>query len=183
MSEIVTERLILRDMERSDASDLLSLYSDRQVMLGQSLAEPLDTADDVLALIDYEAAHQRVDQPKAKVIERKCDEAVIGVISVNECVDNTVDIAYYLKKNMWHHGYMSEALKAYCGDVFHHFDIHLITAQYRCDNVKSASVLTACGFHVINESKQMLMNDYKLHDTFIAGLNFEDFKKVSQGIK
>ena len=183
MSEIVTERLILRDMERSDASDLLSLYSDRQVMLGQSLAEPLDTADDVLALIDYEAAHQRVDQPKAKVIERKCDEAVIGVISVNECVDNTVDIAYYLKKNMWHHGYMSEALKAYCGDVFHHFDIHLIIAQYRCDNVKSASVLTACGFHVINESKQMLMNDYKLHDTFIAGLNFEDFKKVSQGIK
>lgn len=178
MPEITTARLILRKVERQDALDLLAVYADQSVMFGQSAADMLYTADDVLKLIDYELTHYSEKAWALTVIERKSDEALIGVISVNEANQSSVDIAYYLKQSAWHQGYMKEALTAYCADLFQRVNVSFITAQYRCDNFRSAAVLKACGFRETGVIESVLLNDYKYHDASTCILTNEAFETM-----
>lgn len=176
MSDMITERLILRAIERSDAIDLLSIYADDKVMFGQSTADMQKNADDILLLIDYEYTHCCNHELLPTVIERKSDEVVLGIISVNQADSYSVDIAYFLKIDEWHHGYMKEALSVYCENLFQKLNIHCITAQCRSDNRQSAAVLNACGFHRLPNREQVLLNDYKYHEAVTYRLCCDDIR-------
>lgn len=179
MLELLTPRLCLRTIERSDAVDISMLLSENSISLGQG-SNFYYSPDHILSLIDYEQKHSEQDI-LSMMIERKSDEALIGIISVNEHTQEAVDIAYFVKPALRRQGYMREALQAYCAYLFHKHNIHCIIAQHRVDNVASAALLKACGFIQSKECERMLLNDYKYHEVITCKLTSDEFIKKSIG--
>lgn len=130
------------------------------------------TADYILSLIDAELQSGRM---RSMVIERLSDDALIGIISVNEHTYDSVDIAYFMKAEVRRQGYMREALQVYCAFVFSRCAIQRIIAQYRTDNEASAVLLSSCGFIKMGIT-QMLMNDYKYHEVVTCCLTKDEFQ-------
>lgn len=143
-----TERLILRGFTYDDIDQYLKFFSDPDVQkyLGE-LPVPKD----------LKSARQWVDNMngrclKSKLvitwcIELKSQKAVVGRIDLGGFVRKSMaDIAYYLSKEYWNKGIMSEAAKEVVTFGFEQLGLHRIQTTVLPENIYSLKILKKLGF-------------------------------------
>ena len=82
------------------------------------------------------------------LIIKKEDNVIVGTIDFKgePNAKGEVEIGYGLGKQHEHHGYMTEAVQAFCKWGRDKKDIKYIIAETKIDNIASQRVLQRCGF-------------------------------------
>ena len=173
-----TERLILRGFTYDDIEKYLRFFSDPDVQkyLGD-LAIPKDS----------KSARQWVDNMngrclKSKLvitwcIELKSKKEVVGRIDLGGFIRKSMaDIAYYLSKEYWNKGIMSEAVEEVVKFGFEQLGLHRIQTTVLPENIYSLRILKKNGFR-----EEGLLRKYNhgriFVDTLMLSLLKEDYEK------
>lgn len=146
--ELMTERLLLRQLNLADAPEIFFLRSDKRVLkyIGK---EPAKSVKEAEAFI--KAVNQNVTANEAVfwgIALRNKPGAVIGTICFwNLQKENyRTEIGYVLHPNHWEKGLMKEAIKKVTEYGFSRLKLHSIEARIESRNEASAAVLISTGF-------------------------------------
>lgn len=144
---LVTERLVLREVRRSDDEALFRIRSDQRIM--EHISRPLAvTMDEVHALIDRVLQEQTDGDGISWAITLKNDDTLIGTIGYYRLKKehHRGEVGYALHSDHWRNGYMREALNAAVDCGFERFGFHSIEAITDPRNIASNTLLERCGF-------------------------------------
>ena len=141
MAELITQRLILRPVVRSDLPDILTLAGDAAVaeMTG-GISHPLSAAD-VEAWLESCGSD---DQHFA--MTRAADQAFLGVVGLSLPQDRQPYLGYWLGRGHWGQGYATEAVRRVLRYAFGEMKLSEIEAGVFPGNDASVRVLTKTGF-------------------------------------
>jgi ribosomal-protein-alanine N-acetyltransferase len=141
-----TERLILRQLEASDAQDAFLFMSD----------EENTRYYDPAPMTQLEQAEKSIERHRRRFAQRealrwgitlKGENRVIGNGGYAWDADNQLAVlSYILAKRYWNQGIMTEALTAMIQFGFEHIHLHRIEAQVAYPNLASARLLEKLGF-------------------------------------
>lgn len=150
METIETERLSLRRLEAADALAVLCIAGDEDTAWWADIV-PLEDIDDSKYFIRWGNNRDGFEQYG---ITLRGENRVIGLVQVTswtlggrtECV-----MGYMLSDRERGRGYMTEAVRAVCGDLFGRRGVSAVTCEILPDNVGSRGVVSRCGFRVEDE--------------------------------
>tara|TARA_B110000208_G_C11462275_1_gene318836 strand:- start:53 stop:559 length:507 start_codon:yes stop_codon:yes gene_type:complete len=143
MIVLITERLILREFELTDAEAMFNLNSDEEVLryTGDKQFESIEDANNFFKNYpDYEK-----NGFGRWALVTKGDKEVIGWCGLKKHEDNTVDIGYRIFKNQWNKGYATEASIACLEYGFQVFELDEIIANAATENKASIRVMEKIG--------------------------------------
>lgn len=144
--EIQTERLILRQFTLDDAQDMYQNAKDPEVTKylrwkpHKSLQESIDL------LKEWIKSYPNPDF-YSWAIARKEDNRIIGcigILGVSE-IDDSGEVGYWLGRNWWGKGIMTEALKAVIRFVFEECGFNRLEADHSVNNPASGRVMQKAG--------------------------------------
>ncbi|TMI67737.1 MAG: GNAT family N-acetyltransferase [Bacteroidetes bacterium] len=173
--EIKTEKLILRNLELSDAPEMLFLRSDESVMkyIDRERTRSLEEAGSFI-----QKMKDSVDK----------NENIMWVISLKEKPDVMIgyigywriklqhyraEVGYALHPAYWNKGIMKEALLAVTQYGFGPMKLHSIEAQINSENIASGKLLEKTGF--IKEG--YFKEDYFANGRFIDSVVYSLLEK------
>ena len=139
---IKTERLILREFTGNDLDALYKIFSDKDVNLFLPWF-PLTSMED--ARVFYEArlkSRYEQDSSYHYAICLKRDNAPIGYVNVS--AGSSYDLGYGLRKEFWHMGIVTEAVRAVV-EQLKKYGIPYITATHDVNNPRSGEVMKRLG--------------------------------------
>lgn len=148
-------RLLLRPWEMHDAPKLYEMAKDPDIGIrcGWRTHTSLEHSRFILR-------HVLMVEHTFAIVLKESNE-VIGNIAFSPMRasnfarnENEGEVGFWLGKQYWNHGYMSEALKAILDYSFKNLNINLVWAGYFENNFASKSVQEKCGFkfhHVIED--------------------------------
>ncbi len=170
--EIQTERLILRKLKSTDASQLLFLRSDEKVMqfIGREKTKSLDEA---AAFI--EKINKSVDNNESvfwAVALKSTPDTMIGTICYWNILNDhyRAEVGYMLHPHYWSQGLMKETLIAIIKYGFEELKLHSIEARINPDNIVSGLVLEKTGFKREAYYKEDFCFRGKFFDTAVYSL-------------
>ena len=145
--ELKTERLLLRNMENTDASLIQKLRSDEIVnaFVGRDNTSTLEKAQDyILKMLDLTAKKECIYW----IIRLKQNNDMIGSVCLwNFDTENEiVEIGYEMLTEFHGKGIMSEAIKKVIEYAFTGMKAKMITAFPSSDNVNSLAILKKLNF-------------------------------------
>lgn len=145
---IHSERFLLRPFSLADTATVFEMTSDPETT--QYLYQPHKSLADTT---HYLATRFLRDPLGQYAIEEKATGKVIGSISFNRIDDTmrTAEIGYFLNKNLWNKGYMTELLKLMVQYGFEEFGFNSLMAVYDKRNQASAKVIVKVGFQYLYE--------------------------------
>jgi [ribosomal protein S5]-alanine N-acetyltransferase len=157
-----TPRLTIRDLQREDFTDLLTVSSDPEVSRSNDYLPADETAlrqwlEETLA---SEAQEPRISHHSAILL--KDNNKMIGWIGLQISHDpqpGLVEFGYALSPLFWNQGYMTEAVHgmlAYCFDVL---EVNTVTAFHLQANQSSGRVMLKAGMRLHLEVMQDRTND------------------------
>ena len=144
---LVTERLILRCWEDSDAEDLFKYASDPDVgpIAGWPAHQSIEESRDVIRNV--------FNGKEAYAICLKENGKAIGAIELKlnghtdmTDRDNECELGYWLGKPFWGQGNMPEAVKEMLRHAFEDIGMQKVWCGYYEGNTKSKRVQEKCGF-------------------------------------
>jgi len=145
--KLITTRLLLRQLQLSDANQIFLLRTDDSVnaFIDRQKATSID---DATAFINKIMAIQNNSEGLMWAITRKDDPELIGTIGIWNIVKEKAEaeIGYELLPQYHGKGIMREALKTAIKFAFDTLKLKTIVAQPRADNLKSINLLEKCGF-------------------------------------
>ena len=145
---IETERLILRQIQASDADALFALFSEGDVMEFSGGKVPHQTVEETRAFIrqlqGWYERHEGIEWG----ITRKGDDTVIGTCGFYSFDERfyRAETGYELHPAYWRQGIMSEALRAIVAFAFTTIGLHRIEAVVDEGNDRSTGILRKFGF-------------------------------------
>jgi [ribosomal protein S5]-alanine N-acetyltransferase len=146
--QLVTKRLILRQLNESDAEDLLFLRSDENVMEFID-REKTKSVEEALAFIqNINRAAEQNESILWGIALLEQPDTLIGTI----CIWNIqkehyrAEVGYLLHPQHWRKGFMKEALLAVIDFGFNSVKLHSLEARIHPQNAASAAVLEKTGF-------------------------------------
>ena len=152
LSELKTERLVLRPVRTADAARIAELIGNWNVI--RWLAMPpypyqlKDAEDFITRTLNREPTGEICS------LAITCDEALIGHVGYGGPRDSSkVLIGYWLGEPYWGKGYMSEALDASLAHYFATTDADEIFSGILTGNSASLRIQEKLGFEVIGESE------------------------------
>lgn len=150
-----TERLTLRRIERRDAAQLYE-YCRLEDSCRYSDWSPHRDLSTTKRYIRWMLHRYRNGQGFTFAVEY--EGRVIGTASYIDFDENyqTVEIGYGLHKEFWGRGLGREAVNALTAYAFQKIGVHRISARVIPENLRSAALLTACGFALEGIHKQSL---------------------------
>lgn len=146
--ELRTNRLLLRELNESDAPMLLVQRSDARII--QYLdREPDTTLNQTLALIDL--IKQNITDNKGitwGVVRQDAPEELLGTIGLWRMIPehHRAEIGYGLHPDHWQQGIMSEAMVAVLAFGFQALKLHSVEANVNPQNQASRRLLEKHGF-------------------------------------
>lgn len=177
-----TERLVLRQIIKDDAVNILEYLSDENVMKYYGL-EPFRSIDEALEEIDW---YQSVFDENSGIrwgITIKEQGIVIGSCGFLNMVPqhHRSEIGFELSKDYWGQGIASEALAAVIQYGFEQLNLQRIQALIEPPNIPSQKLVKKNGF-----IKEGLLRNYeftggKFDDLFMYSLLKQDFDTGSIG--
>jgi [ribosomal protein S5]-alanine N-acetyltransferase len=142
---IKTERLILRNLKKSDAPSIAKYANDYEVSKWLAKMPYPYTVENANWWINHA-------NDKAKEIPRTdytfgidLNGEIIGGIGIHEISDRIGEVGYWIGREHWQKGYGSEALKAivdYASDI----GLRGLYAKVYVGNPSSGKLLEKCGF-------------------------------------
>ncbi|MCY8233958.1 GNAT family N-acetyltransferase [Priestia endophytica] len=178
---IETNRLLLREIVKDDANDILKYLSDEEVMKYYGLA-PFKTINEALNEISW---YQSILNEQTGIrwgITLKGKDEVIGSCGfLNRVPEHyRTEIGYELSKDYWGHGIASEALEAVIRYGFKYLKFQRIEALVEPPNISSHKLIEKHGF-----IREGLLRNYefaygKFDDLYMYSLLKQDFEKLQE---
>lgn len=144
--QLETDRLILRKVRHSDASDIFEYASDienTKFMLWNTHTSIKDTYD----FIDFILSKYEDMTTLDYVFELKETGKVIGTGGLFDLYEmpHNAEIGYIINKKYWGQGLVAEAMQAIIDHLFKSFNVHRIQAKHFEENPNSGKVMQKLG--------------------------------------
>jgi ribosomal-protein-alanine N-acetyltransferase len=168
---LTTDRVILRELRRGDAADVLVFRSDPVAQRFNS--EPLRTIEQSTDLIDELLDAYATQSAVPWAVTLRESGRVVGLFGYNswDRYHRRAEIGYDLARDVWGQGLATEALGAVVGFGFSQMQLNRIEAQTISDNEPSVRLLGRLGFVLEGTRRQYSWEeDGTFHDGAIFGL-------------
>ncbi len=139
-----TGRVYLRAVAASDRNEFLSLMRSSQHLHQPWISPPLTDATFASYL-----ARTRRDDHEGLLICNKSDDAITGVININNIVRGSflsASLGYYAGAPFAGQGLMREGLELVKGYAFYTLGLHRLEANIQPENHRSIALVQQCGF-------------------------------------
>lgn len=145
--ELVTKRLLLRQIEESDAQLLHQYWTDPAVIEYLTL-EPFNDIKETFNMIALLNGLPAFNQGIRWAITRQADNRVIGTCGFHNLKSehSRAEIGYELGQPFWKQGFMAEALAAVIPYGFEYLNLNRIEAFVNLGNNNSTNILKRMGF-------------------------------------
>ena len=168
---LITDRMVLRELRKEDAADLLVFRGDAEEQRFNS--EPLQTLEQSLALIEEVRGDYAAQTGLPWALTLKSSGRVVGLFGYHhwDQYHRRADIGYDLARELWGQGLATEALTAAIRFGFAEMQLNRIEAQTIADNRSSTRLLGRLGF-AREETRRSYSweEDGTFHDGAIYGL-------------
>ena len=157
---ILSERLVLRELEQSDDSLLERILLDETIM--KFIPTPIDDRTQVKCLVQsLIEARMAVDRKHYfLVVEGRHSGEQIGTVNVkitSDCTQEKIGIlGYTVLSDFWGKGYATEASRALIIYLFNEIRIHRVEASCIPDNHSSERVLKKIGMRYEGRKRRSL---------------------------
>ena len=143
---LITDRIILRELRKEDAADLLVFRGDAEEQRFNS--EPLQTLEQSVALIEEVRGDYAAQTGLPWALTLKSSGRVVGLFGYHhwDHYHRRADIGYDLARELWGQGLATEALTAAIRFGFSEMQLNRIEAQTIADNEPSTRLLGRLGF-------------------------------------
>lgn len=171
-----TKRLALRELSKTDISQLFTIFSDIEAMrfYGQEVFTDLHEAEALLAFFTKSFEEKR---GLRWGIELKQQRVLIGTVGFNmwSPKHKRAEIGYEIHPDHWKKGYASEAVAEILSYGFESMELKRVGAVVFTENEASSKLLLEKGF-----SKEGVLRDYmyqggQSHDTNVYSLLKSEF--------
>ena len=145
--ELLTDKLLLRKVDKSDFNEIFFLRSDTRVMKYIERT-PAKTSDDAFKFIEMISKQEKNNLSITWAITLKGNSKLIGTI----CFWNIIaehyraEIGYVLHPDYWGKGIMQEAITEVINYGFKKMNLHSIEADVNPDNSSSIKLLEKNNF-------------------------------------
>lgn len=159
MEIITTDRLVLRQPQKSDKNLLYDLLNDITVheFISHIYCETLSDVDEFIFLSHL----SDFKNDFCFILESKETKEIIGLIEAYVTSDNILCVSYAIKESARGNGFICEALKAFIIYIFiKNLNILFIEFSIREDNQPSASIMRK--LHIPLYRQKSNYNDYRL---------------------
>lgn len=147
ITELNTERLLLRKMNVSDSPNLYKIWSDPDVTKFMNITSFTheEQAIEMIEILDKLAQDQKAI--RLTIIERQSNE-IIGSCGFNsiDFENEKAEIGYDIAKAFWGKGYAPESIKALLDYAFQILKLNRIEAKVEPENANSIKVLQKLNF-------------------------------------
>ncbi|WP_405111734.1 GNAT family protein [Paenibacillus sp. FSL K6-1217] len=155
ITELRTERLILRQMSTADSASLFTIWSDPEVTRFMNISSFTDESQavEMIELLGKLAAENQAI--RYSIIKAE-SEQIIGSCGFNS-LDNDnakTEIGYDLGREFWGKGYVSEALLALIDYAFNTLNFNRVEAKVEPANINSIKVLQRLNFSLEGTLRQ-----------------------------
>ncbi|MCH2231193.1 MAG: GNAT family N-acetyltransferase [Crocinitomicaceae bacterium] len=153
---ITTERLILREIESSDAEDLFEMDSKIEVMKYIGIP-PLKKIEEVYPMINMLQEQYKENGIGRWAVELKSTGEVIGWSGLklhDEEIDGNInfyELGYRFKPQHWAKGYATESSKAWMDYAFHKIETDNVFGMTDPRHKNSKKVLMKMGFEYVKQ--------------------------------
>lgn len=169
-----TERLILRPLEMSDASDLFELNKNPNVhkYLWQKPEQDIDESIKVIEYVQRQYKENNIG--RFATILKETGEFIgwTGIKFVNDHVENGntnfYDYGYRLDEKFWNKGYATEATQFWLDYGFKEMKIEVMNAYTHSENGASNHILQKTGMHFMEDyldTNGVLWNWWQMKNT------------------
>lgn len=152
--KIETERLILREIHKTDVDDIFSCWMQDEEVSRYMWWKASDNIAKTKEFVEYELKQIENDKWNRWIIVLKETGNIIGTCLIfynDKDSDNHWDISYSLGKAYWGKGYITEAMKQVIRFAEKELGMKECVTTYAKENKASANVLHKLGF--IDESE------------------------------
>jgi ribosomal-protein-alanine N-acetyltransferase len=169
--KLTTERLLLEEIEYSDAQDLFLIRSDNRVIKFLD-RERHKSIDDTKAMITKIKESYRKREGINWVIKNRSTLQVIGYIGYWRLFRERVrgEIGFALKPDFWNKGIMTEALIKVIDFGFSKIGFHSIEGNVNPQNISSITLLEKIGFKKEAYFREDYLFDGEFKDSVIFSL-------------
>jgi RimJ/RimL family protein N-acetyltransferase len=172
---LVSDRLVLRGWEASDAPAAVGTYGDEQVThwLSPAIGRARDPQAMRLLLEQWVAEDARLLTPAGRwAIERREDGQVVGGASLLPLPpDDEFEVGWALHPRAWGHGYATEAGLALARWAFDQ-GIEQVVALVRPANARAAATIRRIGMEWVGETEKyhgLRLQEYRLRPGDLRG--------------
>lgn len=177
---IRTERLILRALCLSDVEVLAMLANDKSIAsMTLTIPHPYTTEESRSWL---ERVQEEMDR-RAELVAGIClgggSEELIGVVSIGcEWGHRRGVLGYWIAREHWNHGYMTEAASAMLGVAFDRLDLHRVYATHFARNPASGAVLRKLGMRHEGVLREHVFRWSRFEDSVCYGILRHEFNEM-----
>ncbi len=183
MTVLHTERLILRQLEATDAEALELLINDYDVArttLNIPYPYPKGGA---MAFINHRAMVSKKGEGYSFAIINKEKTEFMGTIGMQlDHKNNRAELGYWLGKRFWNQGYVTEGVRRVTQFGFEELKLHKIHAAAMTKNPASSSVMKKIGMQYEGTLRQHFLKWDAYEDVDYYGILKEDFLKLTERI-
>jgi ribosomal-protein-alanine N-acetyltransferase len=174
---IATERLVLRDVQLSDAADVLVFRGDPVVQRFDD--PPIHTVAEAEAfIVDELHAEYASGDGIAWGVTLAHQDVVVGLVGFHrwDRYHRRAEVGYGLARTHWGQGLASEALRAIIRYGFDQMELNRIYARTIADNHESVRLLDRLGFQREGTQRaHSLEDDGTFHDSAVYGMLAHEF--------
>jgi len=146
-TNLITDRLVLRELQPSDAEQIFKIRTDPRVneFLDRG---PTKSVDESLKFINNILKAQNNQDSMMWVITLKNEPKLIGTVLYWHIVkeQDKAELGYEMLPEYWGKGIMREALTEMIRFGFETMQLKMIVAETRENNLRSINALKKCGF-------------------------------------
>lgn len=164
ITELRTERLVLKKMEVSDSSSLFKIWSDSEVTRFMNIYSLTDESQAIEIIEMLDGLYQEDKAIRYSIIQSESNQ-IIGSCGYNslDFENLKAEIGYDLGKEYWGNGFASEAIPALLDYAFNTLNLNRIEAKVEPENSNSIRLLEKLHF----QFEGTLRKSEKSKDTFI----------------
>ena len=182
--KIMTERLILRDLKKTDARDLQINANNIKIAKYIPPFPYPYLLKDAKSFINHCIKEQN-KKPRENYefcIELKSENKIIGMISVTKVdkFQGTCTVGYWLGEKYWRQGIIFEAMKTIIEFIFNKLKLRRINIEAFGDNDASNALIKKMGFTYEGtlRKKDRDRATGKIHDDIKYGMLKSDYKRI-----
>lgn len=152
--ELLTERLILRELTPAHAPDAYRLYGDPRVSKYLGGTVPQSVEHQAKALRGHAERYWQARGYGLMAVYERAGETFVGICGhLHWEIDGSedVEVAYALLPEFWGKGYATEAARALAGDAFSRLGRDRVISLVMPENVASANVALKNGMRLERE--------------------------------
>ena len=147
MRELQTQRLSLKPFVLGDAADLFTIRGDSAAMAHWDWPGDTDI-EQTRAVAQLFVDDMKRQQSFYWTIRTRPAGVFVGVVDLSDQANGRADIGFMLKRELWGHGYATEALRVTIDEAWA-IGLDLLTARAHADNDRSTRLLTRVGFREV----------------------------------